>query len=93
LVVSFSRIYQNNPANRNIQTIPVNSTSQLLKPKQPQPQHDTFKTGRHWERLVKNEERGGSKISTPREATPDVELLQALTHEIRTPSDDNSHPD
>jgi signal transduction histidine kinase len=55
--------------------------------------------------LVKNEERGGSKLShssskdapsyttlqkkekggQPFEATPDVELLQALTHEIRTP--------
>ncbi len=38
-----------------------------------------------WERLVKTEERGSSKVSSHREATPDVELLQALTHEIRTP--------
>jgi len=73
------------PQVENIQTIPVNSTHPIAQPKQPQPQGDIFNAGRHWERLVKNEERSGSKISTPREATPEVELLQALTHEIRTP--------
>ena len=66
-----------------IQTIPVTST-QPIAPRR-QLQADTFKADRHWERLVKNEERGSSKINNPREATPDVELLKALTHEIRTP--------
>ncbi len=71
------------PPTENIQTIPVIST----KPIHPleKTQRDAFNTGRHWEPLGKNEERGSSKISMPREATPDVELLQALTHEIRTP--------
>ncbi|NEP10086.1 MAG: HAMP domain-containing histidine kinase [Symploca sp. SIO2C1] len=39
----------------------------------------------HWQPMVKNEERGVKKIANSEEATPDVELLQALTHEIRTP--------
>ncbi|NEP62108.1 MAG: HAMP domain-containing histidine kinase [Symploca sp. SIO2G7] len=38
-----------------------------------------------WQPMVKTEERGAKKISNLEEATPDVELLQALTHEIRTP--------
>jgi nitrogen-specific signal transduction histidine kinase len=98
------------PAVDNIQTIPVTSTSLLAQSGHPQPHGDTFKAGRHWERLVKNEERGSTKVSHPYskdvftkaqtpyttpqkkdkagqafESTPDVELLQALTHEIRTP--------
>ncbi len=89
IVMHFSRLLLKNlpelPQAENIQIIPVTSTSPIAKPGQAQNPNDTFKTGRHWERLVKNEERGISKISTPREATPEVELLQALTHEIRTP--------
>ncbi len=73
------------PQSENIQTIPVTSTPPIARSVKPQPQGDTFKLSRHWERLAKNEERGSSKVSNPREATPDVELLQALTHEIRTP--------
>jgi signal transduction histidine kinase len=73
------------PQAETIQTIPVASTGPIAQLRQPQSHGDSFKAGRHWERLPKNEERGGSKISNPREATPDVELLQALTHEIRTP--------
>ncbi|NET61007.1 MAG: HAMP domain-containing histidine kinase [Symploca sp. SIO2E6] len=38
-----------------------------------------------WQPMVKTEDRGVKKISKLEEATPDVELLQALTHEIRTP--------
>jgi signal transduction histidine kinase len=73
------------PQAENIQTIPVTSTRKIARTSQPHPPGDAFKAGRHWERLTKNDERGVSKVSHPREATPDVELLQALTHEIRTP--------
>ena len=109
IVMQFSRhLLKNLPElsqTETIQTIPVSSSHFLTQPKQTQPQSDTFNTGRHWQRLVKNEERGGNKLlkasskdtptyTTPQkkdkggqpfEATPDVELLQALTHEIRTP--------
>jgi signal transduction histidine kinase len=89
IVMSFSRQLLKNlpevaPA-EHIQTIPVTSTPPIAQASQSQQDGDTFKAGRRWERLVKNEERGTSKISTAREATPDVELLKALTHEIRTP--------
>jgi signal transduction histidine kinase len=71
------------PQNETIQTI--SSTLAITQPEPPHLPHDTFKTGRHWEPLGKSEERATSKVWTPREATPDVELLKALTHEIRTP--------
>lgn len=64
-----------------IQTIPIASH----QTETPQFQTDSFNMGRHWQPLGKNEERGTNKVSTPHEATPDVELLKALTHEIRTP--------
>ncbi len=73
------------PQNETIQTIPIPPTAQITQPEPPQLAPDTFKTGRHWEPLGKNEERTTNKVWTPREATPDVELLKALTHEIRTP--------
>jgi len=89
IVMHFGRQLLNNLPEllptETIQTIPVTSTKPITQPEKPQPQHDTFKTGRHWEPLGKNEERGSSKVFTHHEATPDVELLQALTHEIRTP--------
>lgn len=71
------------PQYETVYTIPP--TSPITKVKPPQLPQDTFKTGRHWEPLGKNEERSTTKVWTPREATPDVELLKALTHEIRTP--------
>ena len=73
------------PQVETIQTIPVSSTRSITQAPKHQPQGDTFKAGRRWERLVKNEERSSSKISHASEATPDIELLRALTHEIRTP--------
>jgi nitrogen-specific signal transduction histidine kinase/ribosomal protein L17 len=89
IVMDFSRqLLKNLPepsSAETIQTIPVTSTHPVAQTEHLDHQGDQFKAGRHWERLVKNEERGVSKISNPREATPDVELLQALTHEIRTP--------
>lgn len=70
------------PQNETIHSIPP--TSSINQPKPVQLPRDNFKTGRHWEPLGKNEERT-TKAWTPHEATPDVELLKALTHEIRTP--------
>jgi len=57
------------------------STPNALKQKGSEP---------NWQRLVKNEARGFPRISivNPKEnaeARPDLELLRALTHEIRTP--------
>jgi signal transduction histidine kinase len=68
-----------------IQTIPVLAKRPIAQPSQSQQQSDSVIAERHWEPLAKNEEPGSSKIANPREATPDVELLKALTHEIRTP--------
>jgi len=59
------------------------STGKTLQ-KQQQPSFNQNKQP-HWQPMVKNEERGIKKIPNSEEATPDVELLQALTHEIRTP--------
>ncbi len=89
IVMHFSRQLLKNlpelPQTEQIQTIAIASTGPIAQPAQLQPNGDIFKAGRHWEPLAKNEERGSSKPSNPREATPDVELLRALTHEIRTP--------
>jgi len=51
---------------------------------QKQPSFNQNKQPR-WQPMVKTEERGAKKIPNFEEANPDVELLQALTHEIRTP--------
>ncbi|HEY9669595.1 MAG TPA: HAMP domain-containing sensor histidine kinase [Coleofasciculaceae cyanobacterium] len=89
IVMDFGRKLLQNlpepPEVEKIQTIPITSKDSIPKPLQPQPKGDTFQENRHWEPLVKSEERGTSRISNPREATPDLELLKALTHEIRTP--------
>ncbi|HEY9650133.1 MAG TPA: HAMP domain-containing sensor histidine kinase, partial [Coleofasciculaceae cyanobacterium] len=81
-----------------VQTIPVTSKRPVAQPGQSQIQGNTLTSDRRWEPLAKNDERSSRKIytsysnntssySTPQtgEATPDIELLQALTHEIRTP--------
>jgi signal transduction histidine kinase len=89
LVMHFGRLLLQNlpepPEAEKVQTIPVSSNSSTVQPAQPQTQSEPLQSDRHWERLVKNQERGASKLSNPREATPDLELLKALTHEIRTP--------
>lgn len=89
LVTSFGRSLLQNlpepPEAEKIQTIPITSRDSVTQAKPAQSQEDDFQTNRRWERLVKNEERSVSKIPNPRETTPDVELLKALTHEIRTP--------
>ena len=74
------------PQNETIHTIPIPPTSANTQLEPPHFIGETFKTSRHWEPLGKNEEHTtNNKVWTPREATPDVELLKALTHEIRTP--------
>ncbi|MEW6492164.1 MAG: HAMP domain-containing sensor histidine kinase [Cyanobacteriota bacterium] len=89
LVTHFSRLLLQNlpepPEAEKVQTIPITSRDSLTQSKPSESQDDNFQMGRHWERLVKNEERSVNKLSNPRETTPDVELLKALTHEIRTP--------
>lgn len=89
LVTHFGRLLLQNlpepPESEKFQTIPITSRDSVTPSKPSESQDDNFQTGRHWERLVKNEERSVSKLSNPRESTPDVELLKALTHEIRTP--------
>lgn len=89
IVMQFGRQLLKNlpeqPQAENIQKIPVTSTNPNNQPVQPQHHRDRFKTARNWERLVKNEERSNNKVSNKSEATSDIELLQALTHEIRTP--------
>jgi signal transduction histidine kinase len=87
IVMQFGRLLLKNlpeqPPTENIQKIPVISTNSSKE--KPQRHCDSFKSARNWERLVKNEERSSSKVSNKNEATSDLELLQALTHEIRTP--------
>jgi signal transduction histidine kinase len=89
LVMDFGRKLLQNlpepPEVEKVQTIPVTSTGSKAQSEQSEQQGNTFQVGRQWEPLVKNEERGVGKISNPREVTSDVELLKALTHEIRTP--------
>jgi signal transduction histidine kinase len=89
IVMNFGRQLLQNlpnpPETETVQTIPITSTDSNLQVGQFQPQDDTFPSNRRWEPIMKKEERGVSKISNPREITADVELLKALTHEIRTP--------
>jgi signal transduction histidine kinase len=89
IVMNFGRQLLQNlpepPETEKVQTIPIASTDSNVQVGQFQPQDDTFQSNRRWEPILKKEERGVSKISNPREITADVELLKALTHEIRTP--------
>lgn len=89
IVMEFGRkLLQNLPEPteaEKVQTIPVAPTNSPDQSEQSQLLSDTFPVGRRWERVLRKEERGVSKIANSREATPDVELLKALTHEIRTP--------
>ena len=89
IVMDFGRKLLQNlpelPEVEKVQTIPITSTGSREQSGQPQPQCDTLQAGRRWERILRKEERGVSKIANACEATPDVELLKALTHEIRTP--------
>jgi len=89
IVMDFGRKLLQNlpelPETEKVQTIPVTTIGSKVQPGQSLGKGDTFQGGRRWERVLRKEERGVSKISNRSEATPDVELLKALTHEIRTP--------
>ena len=89
IVMDFGRKLLRNlpepPDTEKVQTIPTTSVGSTAQPEPSQPDGNTFQDGRRWERLVKHEERGATKLSNPLETTTDVELLKALTHEIRTP--------
>ncbi|AFZ18053.1 sensor histidine kinase [Allocoleopsis franciscana] len=89
IVMNFGRQLLQNlpepPETEKVQTIPITSTDSNVQVEPFQPQDDTFQSNRRWEPIMKKEERGVSKISNPHEITADVELLKALTHEIRTP--------
>ncbi|GAB4199719.1 MAG: HAMP domain-containing sensor histidine kinase [Coleofasciculaceae cyanobacterium] len=89
IVMEFGRkLLQNLPEPteaEKVQTIPIAPTNSPEQSEQSQRLSDTFPVDRRWERVMRKEERGVSKIANSREATPDVELLKALTHEIRTP--------
>ncbi|NEO30566.1 MAG: HAMP domain-containing histidine kinase [Symploca sp. SIO3C6] len=88
LVMQFGRLLLKNlpqqPRKEYIQTIAVNSKDSGSVSSKPRPRGDTL-DDLHWQPLQKNKELEVSKISNAREPTPDLELLQALTHEIRTP--------
>ncbi|HBB35298.1 MAG TPA: sensor histidine kinase [Cyanobacteria bacterium UBA8803] len=88
IVMEFGRQLLQNlpelPQTEKGETIPAISTSSNDQGSKFQAPSETFRT-RHWERLVKNDQRGGNKVSNLNEASPDIELLKALTHEIRTP--------
>ncbi|HEY9672822.1 MAG TPA: HAMP domain-containing sensor histidine kinase [Waterburya sp.] len=88
IVMDFGRKLLQNlpepPDTEKFQTISATAIDSTAQPEPSQSQGNSFPEGRHWERLMKNEERGVTKLSNPLETT-DVELLKALTHEIRTP--------
>lgn len=88
LVMQFGRLLLNNlpelPQAEKNETIFVTATNSIAQDSKLQPPSDTL-GGRHWQRLVKNDQRSGTLLSNPSETNSDVELLQALTHEIRTP--------
>ncbi len=87
IVMEFGRLLLKNlpelPQVEKNETIVVNSTNSTSPVSKPQP-HDTL-GDRNWQRLMKQEQRNGTKVSNSNETHSDVELLQALTHEIRTP--------
>lgn len=66
---------------RNLPPPPAEPIQTVTVTPDPQPRLDA--SGQRWERLTKPEERS-SKLAADA-TTPDLELLQALTHEIRTP--------
>ena len=88
IVMEFGRLLLRNlpevPQVQKNEPIVVNSTSSTPQTPKPQAHSDTVRD-RNWQRLVKNEQRSGNKLANITENNSDVELLQALTHEIRTP--------
>lgn len=88
IVMEFGRqLLQNMPEsspeikNETVAVTPINSVTQLSK----DPSYSETIEDRDWQPLAKSETRVNHRVSQLREATPDIELLQALTHEVRTP--------
>lgn len=70
----------------SVQTITVNSSKPIMAQSgQIQREEVDSLADRQWQKLEKNREQDVSEIANSSTATPDVELLKALTHEIRTP--------
>ncbi|WP_446394102.1 sensor histidine kinase [Coleofasciculus sp. E1-EBD-02] len=73
--------YSAEPKNETIAVTPINSVTQVST----DPAYSETIEDRDWQPLAKSETRVNHRVSQLRESTPDVELLQALTHEVRTP--------
>ncbi|MGB7440072.1 MAG: HAMP domain-containing sensor histidine kinase [Coleofasciculaceae cyanobacterium] len=69
----------------SVHTITVNSSKPIMAQSGQTPSEVDNLADRQWRRLEKNREQDVSEISNSLSDTPDVELLKALTHEIRTP--------
>jgi len=69
------------PNNETIAVTPINSVTQVST----DPAYSETIEDRDWQPLAKSETRVNHRVSQLRESAPDVELLQALTHEVRTP--------
>ncbi|MEQ9234140.1 MAG: HAMP domain-containing sensor histidine kinase [Coleofasciculus sp. E2-BRE-01] len=88
IVMQFGRqLLQNMPEysvetqNETIAVTPINSVTQVST----DPAYSETIEDRDWQPLAKSETRVNHRVSQLRESAPDVELLQALTHEVRTP--------
>lgn len=73
--------YSGEPKNETIAVTPSNSVNQVST----DPAYSETIEDRDWQPLAKSETRVNHRVSQLRESAPDVELLQALTHEVRTP--------
>ncbi|MEQ8538905.1 MAG: HAMP domain-containing sensor histidine kinase [Coleofasciculus sp. D1-CHI-01] len=73
--------YSVEPKNETIAVTPINSVTQVST----DPAYSETIEDRDWQPLAKSETRVNHRVSQLRESAPDVELLQALTHEVRTP--------
>ncbi|MEQ9483101.1 sensor histidine kinase [Coleofasciculus sp. F4-SAH-05] len=73
--------YSAEPKNETIAVTPINSVTQVST----DPAYSETIEDRDWHPLAKSETRVNHRVSQLRESAPDVELLQALTHEVRTP--------
>jgi len=73
--------YSAEPKNETIAVTPINSVTQVST----DPAYSETIEDRDWQPLAKSETRVNHRVSQLRESAPDVELLQALTHEVRTP--------
>lgn len=88
IVMQFGRMllqnmpeYSAEPKNETIAVTPINSVTQVST----DPAYSETIEDRDWQPLAKSETRVNHRVSQLRESAPDVELLQALTHEVRTP--------